>query len=315
MRAVPVRVESKACQGAEFTILNENAPSRLNEMQRMWGAALLDVYPGNALFTRIAGWKLLCELGWNARQWHRTVVRAVMLEERARLSGWHTLTAAMELAASTPGGWTHKVRRLREEFGIPEARPPMAAALSKGSAKYRARLYRRTAVEPAVHGSTEEELRSSRADPRNALYSALHPGRGPVAGCLQGHGWGVHTVGDYKRWALLRVVLRFEGGCSVCRTADPTAEHFLGAHAAQRVHEGIPQTPLGPLWLLRTDLPWGTLRRNIRLVGQLVHGRGDWGWLRGPAAPGRDEEAAAESREESGTDGGPADAEDQAQDG
>ena len=55
MRAVPVRVESKACQGAEFTILNEKAPGRLNDMQRIWGAALLDVYPGSAVFTRIAG--------------------------------------------------------------------------------------------------------------------------------------------------------------------------------------------------------------------------------------------------------------------
>ena len=103
MRAVPVRVESKARLGAEFTILNEKAPGRLDEMQRIWGAALLDVYPGNAAFTRIAGWKLLCELGWTARQWHRTVVRAAMLEERAKVSGWHALTTAMRLATRTSG--------------------------------------------------------------------------------------------------------------------------------------------------------------------------------------------------------------------
>ena len=67
----------------------------------------------------------------------------------------------------------------------------------------------------------------------------------------------------------------------------------------QRVHEGVPQTPLGPLWLLRTDLPPDILRRNIRLVGQLVHGRGDWDWLRAPATPAAGEGTEAESGEES----------------
>ena len=145
----------------------------------------------------------------------------------------------------------------------------------------------------------EDELRCCRADPRNVLYNALHPGRGPVAGCLQRHGWGVHTVGDYKRWTLLRVVFRFEGGCPGCDTADGVAEHFLEAHAVPWVHEGLPSNAVGALWLLRTDLPSDVLRRNIRLVGQLIHGRQEWGWLRGPVTPGPEADAEAESGEES----------------
>ena len=46
------------------------------------------------------------------------------------------------------------------------------------------------------------------------------------------------------------------------------------------------------------SLPWG----HIRLVGQLVHGRGDWDWLRTPAAPGSREGTGAEDAEESGTE-------------
>jgi len=52
---------------------------------------------------------------------------------------------------------------------------------------------------------------------------------------------------------------------------------------------GIPATPLGPLWLLRTDLPPDVLRRNVRLVGQLLHGRGDWRWLAAQDGDGRKE--------------------------
>ena len=69
VRAVPVRVETKACQGAEFTILNQNAPSRLNEMQRTWGAALFDVYPGTGQQNTRGVWLLYSrcdEQGWSS---------------------------------------------------------------------------------------------------------------------------------------------------------------------------------------------------------------------------------------------------------
>ncbi len=33
---------------------------------------------------------------------------------------------------------------------------------------------------------------------------------------------------------------------------------------------------LGALWLRKTDLPPSVLRRDIRLVGQPLHGRDDW---------------------------------------
>ena len=85
----------------------------------------------------------------------------------------------------------------------------------------------------------------------------------------------------------------------MCNTADGTAEPFLEAHAVPKIHEGVPRSALGPLWLLRTDLPSGTLRRNNRLVGQLVHGRQEQGWLREPVAPGPEDAAEPESREES----------------
>ena len=54
------------------------------------------------------------------------------------------------------------------------------------------------------------------------------------------------------------------------------------------------------MWLLRTDPAPDVLRRNVRLVGQLLHGRGDWRWLEEGDADGAEavstsgEEAAAE---------------------
>ena len=90
------------------------------------------------------------------------------------------------------------------------------------------------------------------------------------------------------------MVLRFGGGCPVCSAADGTAEHFLEAHAVPRIHEGLPPNASGALWLLRTDLPSDVLRRNVRLVGELIHGRQNWGWLRAPVTPGPEADAEAE---------------------
>ena len=109
-------------------------------------------------------------------------------------------------------------------------------------------------------------------------------GIGPAAGVLEGHGWGLHTLGDYKRWACLRLLMRCPAGCPRCGGLDGTAEHLLAAHAVPRLAGGLPENPLGPLRLLRADLPADLLRRNIRLVGQVVHGRQNWQWLK--RAPG-----------------------------
>ena len=54
-RVVPQRVETKVGQGIEFTILNPQAETNLNALQKMWGAALIDVYPGDLYFSQYAG--------------------------------------------------------------------------------------------------------------------------------------------------------------------------------------------------------------------------------------------------------------------
>ena len=114
---------------------------------------------------------------------------------------------------------------------------------------------------------------------------------------LQGHNWGVHTLGDYKRWSVLRLTLRCADGCPVCGGVDGTAGHLLGEHAAPRVPEGIPETLRRPLWILRTDPPAAVLRRDIRLVGQLIHGRSDWRW-RGEETRGSEDEVPTSAEED-----------------
>ena len=94
-----------------------------------------------------------------------------------------------------------------------QRRATLTAAMPKGARKYRLREYRKRSVEPAVHARTMEELERERRDPRNATYVALHPGYGPAAGVLEGHGWGLHTLGDCKRWACLRLLMRCPAGC------------------------------------------------------------------------------------------------------
>ena len=54
----------------------------------------------------------------------------------------------------------------------------------------------------------------------------------------------------------------------------------LGTHAAPRVWQGEELRCGDPLRLLRTDAPADELRRNIRLVGQVLRGHHDWRWLR-----------------------------------
>ena len=292
------RVETKVGQGIEFTILNPQAETKLNALQKMWGAALIDVYPGDPYFSRLAGWKLLRELGWPARLYHRALVKAIMLEERAQLSGWDTLTAALGLSGSITGSWTNTVALRKTEFEVPPAdRSRIAAADTAGGRRHRLRRYRKEVVEPALFSATEAEIARELANPRHSTYAALHPGRGPVVGVLQGHGWGPATLMYYKVWVRLRLTLRCEGGCPVCGSADGTAEHIL-THGASRIPEGVPKSPLGPLWLLKTNLEAAKLRRNIRLVGQLLLAPDSrWDWLQEAARRGLDEAVASSGEE------------------
>ena len=85
---------------------------------------------------------------------------------------------------------------------------------------------------------------------------------------------------DYRRWARMRVLLdKWPQNCPVCGAEGATAAHILGEHA-------VPVTPLpseavrgGVLWYLRTDVGPADLRRNIRLVGQLLRNGTNWGWV------------------------------------
>ena len=111
----------------------------------------------------------------------------------------------------------------------------------------------------------------------------------------------------YKVWVRLRLTLRCEGGCPVCGSADGTAEHIL-THGASRIPEGVPESPLGPLWLLKTNLEAAKLRRNIRLVGQLLLAPDSrWDWLQEAERRELDEAVASsgeEVEEEAHVDGG-----------
>ena len=76
----------------------------------------------------------------------------------------------------------------------------------------------------------------------------------------------------------------------MCGRMDGSALHILGEHCAPRLPGSATAGALGPLALLQTDKPPGELRRNIRLVGQLLGGGSDWGWLpKAPALTGRQE--------------------------
>ena len=73
---------------------------------------------------------------------------------------------------------------------------------------------------------------------------------------------------------------RGPGPCPVCGAEEGTAAHILETHA-------VPRVPLptgawlqgGVYYYLRTDLEPPALRRNIRLVGQLLRNGSDWRWL------------------------------------
>ena len=75
-----------------------------------------------------------------------------------------------------------------------------------------------------------------------------------------------------------------------------------------RIPEGVPESPLGPLWLLKTNLEAAKLRRNIRLVGQLLLAPDSrWDWLQEAERRELDEAVASsgeEVEEEAHVDGG-----------
>ena len=122
-----------------------------------------------------------------------------------------------------------------------------------------------------------------------------------MANVLEGHEWGPETLQDYRRWTRLRLLLKWPGKCPYCGAEDPSAEHILEAHArpllppeATEAADGV-----GALTLLRTDLAASALRRNIRLVGQILRGGRDWRWLHPPPGLPGEKQAAAEPRETS----------------
>ena len=175
---------------------------------------------------------------------------------------------------------------MRERYGVlPFARAQAQRAPSRAAVRERLKRYRKKEVEPRVWAEAEEEVARERAKPANALYNLLHPGAGPVAHVLEGHEWGPATLQDYRRWARMRVLLdKWPQSCPVCGAEGATAAHILGEHA-------VPVAPLpseavrgGVLWYLRTDVGPADLRRNIRLVGQLLRNGTNWGWVAQPGA-------------------------------
>ena len=88
----------------ELDIVNDNARARLNAMQREWGAAFLGFFPGAPLYSEVAGWNLLVELGWRGRQYHSAAIRAVMAEERAWATDWDTLHEVLGESREVAGG-------------------------------------------------------------------------------------------------------------------------------------------------------------------------------------------------------------------
>ena len=280
IRVVPQRVESRALHGQELVIVNDKAQAHLNSMQREWGAAIFGFFPGAPLYTEVAGWKLMVELGWRGRQWHRAVIKAIMAEERAWATDWGTLHDVFELSEKVDGGWLRAVQRLRERYNIPKRQvAPGEESKSKAAMRYRLERYRVEQVEPRVYKEAEEEILKERAKPGNAVYAALHPGRDSVAAALKGNGWGHQTVADYRRWAALRLVLWHPRGCPVCHIMDGSAVHILEAHCAPRLPDSATSGPLGALALLQTSKPPDELRRNIRVVGQTLRGGQNWDWL------------------------------------
>ena len=159
IKVVPQRVESRALYGQELVVINENAPARLNATQREWGAALFGFFAGAPLYTEVAGWKLLVELGWRGRQWHRAAIKAVMAEERAWASDWETLHAVLKLSQEVDGGWLRAVQKLRGRCRIPPRHiAPDEESKSKGAVKFRLNRYREEQVEPRVYKEAEEEV-------------------------------------------------------------------------------------------------------------------------------------------------------------
>ena len=195
-RVVPQRVQQKATFGMSLTVHNPAAESQLNALQRAWGAALLDLHPGDPQFTAVAGWKLLLELGWPARLWSMALAQAVMLEERAALAEWPLLHQVLECSRVLTGAWMHAVQEIRDGFAIPPFdRGAALRAPSRAAKRARLRQYRLEVVEPRIFAATEEEIANERQKPQNSLYTRLHPGRGPVAAVLKNNEWGGGDVG------------------------------------------------------------------------------------------------------------------------
>ncbi len=185
-RVVPQRGETKVGQGIEFTILNPQAEAKLNALQKMWGAALIDIYPGDPYFSRLAGWEPLREFGWPARLYHRALVKAIMLGERAQLSGWETLTAALGLSGSITGSWTNTVALRKTEFEVPPAdRSRIAAAHTAGGRRYRLRRYRKEVVEPPLFSDGSGDCARTSEPPAQHLCRPPS-GTGPSSWCIPG---------------------------------------------------------------------------------------------------------------------------------
>jgi hypothetical protein len=239
------------------------------------------------------------------------VVKAIMLEERAALSEWEPLQAMLRHSQGLLGSWSSKVRALRGKYQIPAFdREAARGAPSADAVRARLSKFRKEKVEPRIFEEAEEEIARERARPENTLYSMLHPGRGPVADVLEGHEWGMQTLSDYRAWSRLRMFLRVPGACPVCGNEDGSAEHILGAHAVPRFPLPEADDGEGMLWYLRTDLAAAVMRRNIRLVGQLLRNGADWGWLRAAqrATLLEEEHGAGAEPGAAGTEAGPGEA-------
>ena len=172
MRVVPKRVATKACFGVELVVVNQGAPARLNAMQRYWVAAILGAFPGDPGSNRMAGWKLMVELGWTCRLWQWAVTKAIMLDERAHLSTWAPLKAVLRHSRTVPGSWQEAVAALRERYGVPPfARDQARLAPSRAAVRERLKRYRKMEVEPRLWAEAEKEVARERAKPANALYN------------------------------------------------------------------------------------------------------------------------------------------------